>query len=963
MEPGIFIPRSSQDRIRNAAGEDLLRFCRENDAFILNGRTASDPSGSFTYHHSNGASVIDYALVSSQLFFHDEIDMSVLPTDFTEHSALSLILPLVRPSPAVVEPGERKQLPPRIVVTTDEEKGVIDERFARHSDHFYFRLNHALTEGDYNDAAISVAELIRLVALPIIKKSRKIINSFSPWFTPSCRKKKRKVKTAWKKYSRTGLTHDLTMFSAARRDYRRALSKAKKTFFDRKREELESAVKKKDLSSLWKQIKSGQGKYTQNESCSITPRDWSAHFNRVMNHPTLSRDEWNVDPASLSSIPELDNKISVVEVFEAIKEIKTGKAPGIDGVSGSILKHLGDRISERLTLVFNHLLENGVWPQVWTQALLVPIYKGTGSKSSPDCYRGIALLSQIGKIFARIIYKRLSAWVESNNIIHDTQGGFRKNHETLDNILIIDTLVEDALSKPKGRLYICTIDKRKAFDFCSRSAVLKRLAECGISRKMFLLFKAMFNESTFGVRVSENESSKFIQSTSGIFQGCIISPFLFIMFLNNLSDVLNNNSEGDAPMLHTRLISHLLWADDLCIISRSVQGLQSQITCLENFCDYWGIEINLQKTKIVVCKRGGRISAAERWTMKGETIEVSPGAKYLGILLAGSHSYSKHKSLAVSKGMRALFSLSKFYFRNKNLPVKTFLQLFHSLIQPVVLYGSEIWGVLFRKSEMICGEGSINWSSDLDKPAVRFAKLIMGLPRGAPNSSTLLDLGLTRSHAVAFSRAISYWNRISRKTEGSIMRDCLTHQVNMINDGKKPWLLYIKNILERTGLGEYFERESSTFHPKILLSNFKDKINCICRSDLLNEARNLRSLQHYVTIFEPRKEVQAYVNTKFETRRLIAMTRFNLKYSLPFDHTERCKFCSVSCDTDERWNHILFNCTLLPPLPELNETSSTPYPYCVSSLCCALMQRQYFDRDAEEFAPSDRLRYACGFNW
>ena len=196
----------------------------------------------------------------------------------------------------------------------------------------------------------------------------------------------------------------------------------------------------------------------------------------------------------------------------------------------------------------------------------------------------------MGTIFSRIIYKRLSAWVENSNILYETQVGFRKNHETLDNLLIIDTLVEDALSSPKGKLYFCAVDKRKAFDFCSRVAVLKRLAPCGISKNFFLLFKSMFSQRSFGIKVTESDSSNFIPSTSGIFQGCIISPFLFIMFLNSLSQSLNETPNSDAPVLNQRVITHLLWADDVCLMSRTNTGLQAQLDQLESFCNYyWGI--------------------------------------------------------------------------------------------------------------------------------------------------------------------------------------------------------------------------------------------------------------------------------------------------------------------------------------------------------------------------------------
>ena len=283
------------------------------------------------------------------------------------------------------------------------------------------------------------------------------------------------------------------------------------------------------------------------------------------------------------------------------------------------------------------------------------------------------------------------------------------------------------------------------------------------------------------------------------------------MFLNSLSSTLNDNPHSDAPELNGRKISHMLWADDVCLMSKSVEGLQSQLNCLGEFCNFWGIKINLQKTKIVVCKRGGRLAAQESWSLLGSAVEVVPAVKYLGVIMANSHSYAKHRLSAISKAMRALFTLTKFYFGNKNLPVKILIRLFKSLVEPVLLYGSEIWAILYRKSRFMKDEISLNWDTELDKPAMRFLKRIMGLPRGASNSALLLDLGLTRCQTAAFTRAVSYWCRLTRKPDNSIMRDCLSHQIDMMSAGKKPWLFFIKQLLNHSGLGFYFERDPLSF--------------------------------------------------------------------------------------------------------------------------------------------------------
>ena len=159
---------------------------------------------------------------------------------------------------------------------------------------------------------------------------------------------------------------------------------------------------------------------------------------------------------------------------------------------------------------------------------------------------------------------------------------------------------------------------------------------------------------------------------------------------------------------------------------------------------------------------------------------------------------------------------------------------------------------------------------------------------------------MVRCQARSFERADSYWCRICRKPEGYIMKDCVTHQLNMMSQGKKPWLYFVKEVLNLSGFGSYFDRDPSSFHPRALLIDFKERIECISRADLQSEARSPRSLSHYVNIFDPSTRPQSYTSTKYSKRRLIAMVRFNLKYSLPFDHTDRCKLCSESCASSDR---------------------------------------------------------------
>ena len=154
---------STSKKADKKAEKEKLNGAAKADFYILNGRTLSDPHGSFTFHHHVGASLIEYALVSPDLFFRDELDLAVLPTDFTDHSVVSIILPLACPQPPDPQ-GQTTPLLPKIELKSDNDKNQVDERFARYSNTFFIRANHALSERMPVEAVTAVTELIRLLS-------------------------------------------------------------------------------------------------------------------------------------------------------------------------------------------------------------------------------------------------------------------------------------------------------------------------------------------------------------------------------------------------------------------------------------------------------------------------------------------------------------------------------------------------------------------------------------------------------------------------------------------------------------------------------------------------------------------------------------------------------------------------------------------------------------------------------
>ena len=140
------------------------------------------------------------------------------------------------------------------------------------------------------------------------------------------------------------------------------------------------------------------------------------------------------------------------------------------------------------TKLFNLVFNSGKIPESWTLGVIKPIYKNKGDPKLPENYRPITILSCLGKLFTLIIDNRLKFFTEKYNIIEENQAGFRKNHSTVDNLFIINSLIDIAKSS-KNKLFCCFIDFKQAFATVWRQGLWYKLKEYNINGKCFNIIK------------------------------------------------------------------------------------------------------------------------------------------------------------------------------------------------------------------------------------------------------------------------------------------------------------------------------------------------------------------------------------------------------------------------------------------------------------------------------------------
>ena len=300
----------------------------------------------------------------------------------------------------------------------------------------------------------------------------------------------------------------------------------------------------------------------------------------------------------------LDYKFTEKEVFVACQKLKNNKASSYDLIRNEMLKTAMQYICKPVTQAFNAIFNSCKFPKSWKDGIIIPVHK-QGNKLDVNNYRGITISSCLGKLFCHIINDRICKELENRNYIKDEQAGFRKNHRTSDHIFVLKTIVDKyVLNANKGdKLFACFIDFKKAFDTVWHKGLFLKLQKAGIRGKIYQVIKSMYDGSQAKVKCRHLMSDP-INITKGVHQGNVISPLLFNIFINDLSDDI---IDLKAPILCDTRISHLLYADDLLLLSTSESELQQNINQVNEFCSRWGLSINPDKSKIMIFTKNGQV--------------------------------------------------------------------------------------------------------------------------------------------------------------------------------------------------------------------------------------------------------------------------------------------------------------------------------------------------------------------
>lgn len=374
--------------------------------------------------------------------------------------------------------------------------------------------------------------------------------------------------------------------------------------------------------------------------------------------------------------PELSNLVlTTAEIRLILCTLNANKATGPDSLSAKLLKECAAELAPSLTALFNLSLSLSTVPDQWKAAHVTPVFK-KGDKELCCNYRPISLLCIISKVLERAILTHIYDQIKP--LITKAQHGFLRGRSTATQLISFYNNVNTSLDSSIQTDTIF-LDFSKAFDSVPHTLLAHKLQSFGICENLLAWFTSYLSNRTQRV-VIEGQHSEWLPVLSGVPQGSILGPFLFLLYTNDIGDRLSTNTT----------IS--LFADD-AKISRPIysfqdcETLQSDLFALELWSDTWLLQFNTLKCKILSFCRTLRYSYD--YQLRNEPLERVYQFKDLGVIVTSNLSWKPHVQCIVSKANRLLGLIRRTL--GPLAPLKSKLLLYLSLVRSTLMYASVVW--------------------------------------------------------------------------------------------------------------------------------------------------------------------------------------------------------------------------------------------------------------------------------
>ena len=941
-------PRHSMDMTVNASGHKLIELCKTVPLRILNGRKLGDNLGNYTCYTPNGQSVVDYALCSPSLFHNIPAFSigSIIPV-LSDHTPVSFNVKvracgqidtqLAELSPLPDKVTWDKQLADRFTIllqapaVKDIMTGVTSQGVTA------TQTGVDATAKLFSDILIGTATTAQMSVKKGIKPKQRVGLSFvkvkpPKWHDSTCEQQFNLIKQL------SSLLHKspkdpwvrgrLTIES---KHYKDLLKKQQSKFVNKIFDELESIENHdpRGYFELIKMMKSGSfDKTKQRSTDSINPSEWLRHFKDLLGKKSvkLKEEEALLEYVQLNRdkcISELDNKFTEKNVLDAIKSLKNNKASSFDSVLNEMLKCGANVLSKALVVFFNVILDSNLYPQQWKSDILGPLHK-SGPLDDPNNFRGICVSSCLGKLFNTLLRQKLDNFCSRRNLISKFQGSGKPNSRTADHLMVLRFIVDRFVKGESRKVYACFYDLRKAFDTVNRPLLFYNLLlENKIGGKFLAILENIYTDNEISVKVAGGITKPFT-TTTGVKQGCVLSPCIFNLFINKIPEIYDSTCD----LLHFSgtPLPALIWADDLVCFSLSAVGLKNAISKTKQYFDEMHLSINTKKTKVMIFNKGGKVlnENPEHVFYCGDTrLEVVGQYTYLGIIVKPSGSFNSAVDELHTKSTKAWFSISNFIYQNKKMAVNKSLSIFDMLVKPISMYCSELTlPFLFTESNFENKNFLGFWENF--KPELlnqKISRMLLSVQKKASRLAVLGELERYPLLLSGLSNMFNYEHKLQEKSaDNSVISLIFKEMEKCSSAGIDCWLTRVRKIKDGLGITlpencnvkfvtPQLKKQLHSKFEKFWLENINKVV--IKNGHDSNKLRFYKLLkgsfkqEPYLTLVKNRNQRCQISRLRISAHHLAVETsRYSKEYIPP--EQRKCIYCNLGCPDTEV--HFLTQC-------------------------------------------------------